>query len=254
MHPDLPKKSSGDALSANHVNKLSEAAESALRFVPGGGLHGAPEQVVAPAPFVQRVMEVVSGTCDWEGDPAFADQYSNDQIYQIRPKFYESTLGRWVINEEEGPYCLDASAVNQIYAVGSTLVAYYDPQRGAFIPVVSGSSGSETIHFEIIDIGKDLGKNATGCDFVEAVVTQITCGGGTVAVGDEVRIWDPEYCHFNIPRDLLIGLHGVANKMDNPISAYDLDQLVDCQYQVLAEGDCRWLVEHLSCAEQYNIL
>ena len=113
--------------------------------------------------------------------------------------------------------------------------------------------GGDVIHFKILSVSPAIGMNATGCDFVQGEVTQISCTGADVSIGDEVRIWDPVYCYFNMPIELLLGLHGVAHKMDNPIDPYDADLLTDCQYEVVAAGACRWIVSSLCCSEEYEL-
>jgi len=114
-----------------------------------------------------------------------------------------------------------------------------------------GSGGGGVIEFTIDSPSSMIGRNATGCDWVDATVDIVGCGTSGVSVGDEVRIWDPKFCHFNYPIDLLVGIGGTAHQFQNPIDDIDLENLVDCEEDVLAAGPCRWVVVHTCCAEEY---
>ncbi len=110
--------------------------------------------------------------------------------------------------------------------------------------VEMGASGTQVIRFEILAAGPFLGDLALECDSVVAEVTDISCAGAGVSVGDEVVVWDPDRCHFNVPLEVLIGAHGSASKMVN-----DTEYLTDCLYDLEAEGACRWVTGPLCCVE-----
>ncbi len=113
-----------------------------------------------------------------------------------------------------------------------------------------GGVGHVRIRFTIESTSFAVGLGQTGCDFVNATVTYISCAGSGVAVGDEVHIFDPEYCHFNLPIEILVGLCGTATQMD---SAAFLSRtsygLADCTYE-LAGASCMWMIDTLCCAEE----
>lgn len=117
----------------------------------------------------------------------------------------------------------------------------------------SGGGGNEIIKFVILGPSRAIGRQFIGCDFVDAQVTYIGCRLSGVEIGDEVRIWDPDYCYFNLPIDLLVGLRGTAQKFDNPVTAYDAENLIDCEYEIIAEGACHWVVTSICCAEEYTL-
>lgn len=109
---------------------------------------------------------------------------------------------------------------------------------------LGGSAGPATIRFEVLAAGPFLGNLALECDSVTAKVLSISCGGASVSVDDEVVIWDPDRCKFNIPIEVLKGAHGRATYMVN-----DTADITDCVYELEAEGDCRWEIGDLCCNE-----
>mgnify|MGYP003634999481 CR=1 FL=1 len=140
------------------------------------------------------------------------------------------------------------------YAVGTFLHVVEVDEDDRWYAVSTGGSGNQTIKFVILGPSAAIGQGAIGCDYVTAEVTRIGCDASGVQIGDTVNIWDPDYCYLNMPLDLLVGLRGTAQSMQNNISAIDAAELVDCQYEVLAAGACRWEVTSLCCAEEFSYL
>jgi hypothetical protein len=68
-------------------------------------------------------------------------------------------------------------------------------------------------------------------------------------VGDEVNVYDPEYCHFNLPIELLIGLSGTATRYKSENYQPDLDYVLDCLTDLRTAG-CMWMIDTLCCAEE----
>lgn len=108
-----------------------------------------------------------------------------------------------------------------------------------------GGGGAPIIRFEVLAAGPFLGDTVLECDYVTAEVLGISCKGAGVSVGDEIIVWDPGRCQFNIPLEVLIGTHGWATKMVNDTEGAD-----DCLDERVAEGACRWVVQALCCAEE----
>lgn len=115
-----------------------------------------------------------------------------------------------------------------------------------------GGSGAPRIRFTILSADFTVGFGALGCDHVVAIVNHVSCGGTGVAVGDEVRVYDPEYCHFNLPLELLIGLSGTATWMKSENYLAGLDYFVYCIAELRAAG-CMWMIDTLCCAEEENL-
>jgi len=105
--------------------------------------------------------------------------------------------------------------------------------------------GNASIRFEVLSAGPFLGDLATECDYVVAEVLGVSCQGAGVEVDDEVNVWDPSRCQFNIPIDILIGAHGRATRMVN-----DTEGIVDCEDEREDEGSCLWEVQTLCCNEE----
>lgn len=154
---------------------------------------------------------------------------------------YDFESGEW--SDGTKLWKIDAGASDVSLAEGTYVAAYYDRKRGAFIPVVGGS-GAAAIRFEVLSAGPSLGDLVLECDSVVAEVLNVSCGGAGVGVGDEVTIWDPSRCHFNVPLEVLIGAVGMAIKMVN-----DTEGVIDCLYAREAEGACWWEVQTLCCVE-----
>jgi hypothetical protein len=139
---------------------------------------------------------------------------------------------------------------------GSTQIIYAETTGivDALVSLGGGGSGggAPRIRFTILSTDFTVGNGALGCDHVVAVVTHVSCSGAGVEVDDEVRIYDPEYCHFNLPIELLIGLSGTATKMDASNYQPGLDYVLDCLYEIRTDG-CIWMIDTLCCAEEEYI-
>ena len=123
---------------------------------------------------------------------------------------------------------------------------------GSWIPLPSGGSGAPRIRFTILSTAFTVGEGALGCDHVIGLVNHVSCTGAGVSVGDEVKIYDPEYCHFNLPIELLVGLSGTATLMDSASYQEGLDYVVDCLAEIRADG-CIWMIDTLCCSEEEYI-
>jgi hypothetical protein len=115
-----------------------------------------------------------------------------------------------------------------------------------------GGGGIPKIHFQILSTDFTIGYGALGCDHVIAVVTHVSCGGAGVAVGAEVKVYDPEYCHFNLPINLLTGLTGTATWLDSASYQAGLDLIIPCVNEIHTNG-CFWVIDTLCCSEEETI-
>lgn len=152
-------------------------------------------------------------------------------------------------NTVDPPELIPAGFSRTVYNVtdsvlSSEFVIIVRDKFGRWVPS-SGGAGGQSIRFEVIAAGPFLGEEGTAghCNFVRARVLDVSCGGAGVEVDDEVLIWDPSGCHFNIPIEVLEGAHGTANRMVTDISG------VDCVYERLDQGRCWWVVIALCCTE-----
>jgi hypothetical protein len=140
-----------------------------------------------------------------------------------------------------------------------------------FVAIVGGSTAAVTIRFRIISVGPFIGEYSAYCITVLAEVLDVSCGGSGVEIGDEVVIWDPSQCNFNIPADLLPGMYGTAIQMSwgtvdgtgsgsgsgtgtgsgPTIGVPGISECVDGLGSGTGwvEGQCWWMVQTLSCGE-----
>jgi hypothetical protein len=121
----------------------------------------------------------------------------------------------------------------------------WDESRGVW----TGGGGAPRIRFTILSAAFTVGFGALGCDHVVVQVNHISCGGTGVSVGDEVNVYDPEYCHFNLPIELLVGLNGTATLMKSENYQTDVSYVVDC-VEELRNGGCMWMIDTLCCSEE----
>lgn len=147
--PKLPRKKEGDTLGAGHINTLSRAAEHVLG--PGMGMYGSQlgGKFSGLAPYVQRV--------------AIITDDGNDPIFEFRLRYFdpdddtETDEGSWKTNQDEGPYFIDANALDSSLSVDDKIIVWWDPQRNMWVPA-GGGGGKEP---DILRV-----KNETGCDFL----------------------------------------------------------------------------------------
>lgn len=118
------------------------------------------------------------------------------------------------------------------------------PDTNNLIEVVSATSGggsSGRIWFRVIAIDYYLWA-LPGCEFVRAVVTQVSCDTTLVNVGDEVDVFDPMYCWFNLPITILMQMTGTATLSKKS----DLN-LLRCGVDL---PGCFWSVDGVCCLEE----
>lgn len=115
-----------------------------------------------------------------------------------------------------------------------------------------GGIGPPKIRFTILSTSFTVGFGALGCDHVIVLVNHVSCSATGVSVGDELDVYDPEYCHFNLPIELLVGLSGTATLMDASSYQEGLDYALECLEEIRA-ARCIWMVDNLFCAEEESI-
>lgn len=104
--------------------------------------------------------------------------------------------------------------------------------------------GHVVIQFSILYLAPYTDEISSPCEAVVAEVTSVSCNSSGVAVGDEVTVYDPSACWFNVPIEVLEGATGQAVLMQ----ADEYGSVPDCVEQETAA--CWWLVQHLCCTEE----
>lgn len=115
---NFPVKKEGDNLGAEHVNWLTAGMKAMQANFPNGSL----------PPFSLQNFEVVEEACD-----------GNTALYRIVPRYWNNELDLWITDSSSGNQgvCLDAIDSGQTYSVGDKVQAYYDAQRGAYVPLAA---------------------------------------------------------------------------------------------------------------------
>lgn len=133
MKERFPKKRAGDTLSARDVNKLGDVARRFARFSPGGhqtGRHG--DSFVSTSSFaphrqyIFEVSEVVS---------------ASKGLCKGKARWYSHRDEEWKSKGKE--WRLDAAGTGMSPAVGDKLVAWWDEQRGMFVPISGGTASTQ---------------------------------------------------------------------------------------------------------------
>ena len=104
----------------------------------------------------------------------------------------------------------------------------------------SAESCNDWIDFEITEWLPDISLTS-GCEGAYALITATSCCS-SVAEGDEVVVWDVDFCAFDLPIDLLAGIHGRAWWGKRPSTMGS----VPCIYGPTV-GACLWSVGFLKC-------
>jgi hypothetical protein len=123
----------------------------------------------------------------------------------------------------------------------------WDEKRGVW-----AAPSVPRIRFTILSTDFTIGLGALGCDHVIGLVNHVSCGGAGVSVGDEVSIYDPEYCYFNLPLSLLVGLNGTATLISSENYMAGMEDVVGCVDAVRNSG-CIWMIDTLCCAEEETL-
>lgn len=167
MFEIFPQKQPGDSLSADHVNRLSRVASQQEALVLGGNAHGLDNRTQPFPPFRQGTFYVTDDPDDESSGSGSSQSISSSgsvinppgvrsDLYEIRPRYYDHTVKQWFIDETKGPWDLDAGGLGLSLSVGDVVTAWYDQQRGAWIPVQGSSSSTASgagliILFEICE-------------------------------------------------------------------------------------------------------
>lgn len=231
----LPRKVEGDSLGARHVNQLSEAAEKfmSMQRTNNAGL----------APFVQQQCVVVAIGCNGVDDTGTADDSDSDptqvDLYTIRVYFWDSISNAWVLDDQGEGYCLDDKLVRTGYTVGSKLIAYFDPQRNAYIPISSGGpSETQIINFQIVS------SDPTTRSALVQIEQRAFRGKvyGSILNDEVVYVYDTRGCYLNKRNEDLTGRFGEAVLMYTDDAAAELH--FSNQYE---PPERYWCVQDLCC-------
>ena len=231
----FPEVEPGQPIKASRANEEGRVLERVARMLPGTGMSGRHGGSLLQFGRTKDARLATLKVTDDADAPVYLGVF----------RLYNFETGAWTDGTK--PWKIDAGAVGTTLARNNIIVAYYDRKRGAFIPVVGGSggAGARVIRFQILAAGPYLGDMVSAeCDSVRAEVLDVSCSGAGVNVGDEVTIWDPSRCHFNIPIEMLLGANGMAVEMVS-----DIEGVVDCYDALQEEGACLWMVQSLCCTE-----
>lgn len=119
------------------------------------------------------------------------------------------------------------------------------------LPSGGGSSSAEIIKFEVVSAcsGLAAGANPGNCNCVNAVVTRNSCNA-SIAIGDQITVWDIYSCWFTVPLDLLVGRSGTAILLEDNVNDGSAPNCTGAGAD-RPQGQCYWNVESLCCSEEY---
>jgi len=126
----FPVKNPGDSLEATHVNDLSDAARQITGLTVGGNISkhqsGTSLSLSAGSPWYQYTFEITGNVNEEE-----------DGYYKGKTRWWDSAEEEWKNNDTE--YQIDTTDSVVSCGVGDKIVAYWDKQRGMFLPCSSPS-------------------------------------------------------------------------------------------------------------------
>jgi len=141
MKPNFPDKSEGERLSAEHVNALSRAAENIPQFQVASGLTmtktGNKIAIAGPPKIDIEILRVVSriGSRQYLGQIKWYDH----ETEEWKPTDDEYAYKKYYDLEFEDTWLIDSSAVGINLVEGGWVNAYWNPQRGAYIPFANNN-------------------------------------------------------------------------------------------------------------------
>ena len=184
----FPEVEPGQPIKASRANEEGRVLERVARMLPGTGMSGRHGGSLLQ---FGRTKDAKLATLKVTDD-------TDAPVYLGVLRQYNFETENWTDGTK--PWKIDTGPVDITLAVGDYVVAYYDRKRGAFIPVVGGGGGGGGGQRRRFELGPYLGDMVSAeCDSVRAEVLDVSCSGAGVNVGDEVTIWDPSRCHFNMP-------------------------------------------------------
>jgi hypothetical protein len=121
--------------------------------------------------------------------------------------------------------------------------------------IQTGSTGGGTIRFRVLSTGPFYGTGESvsdaECVTVVGEILDVSCGLQGVSVGDEVIVWDPNGCWFNIPIENIENMYGTAMKMARGGEYEDWSCFDSLDYQ---DPNCFWEVINLCCTEEVGTI
>jgi hypothetical protein len=177
------------------------------------------------------------------------------------------------LDRDETVWYITPAKTSPSASAGDWVWCVFNALSGRWEMLTSPSSGgSEIINFRVLSAGTFIGEVDNFCLRVQAEVLAVSCSGASVSVGDEVTIYDPGGCQFNIPVEILLNVRGTAVKMawNDPIPGtgtgtgtgtlgVDVQGIPYCFLQSTPEeieafedaGECWWMVQSLCCVEDW---
>lgn len=229
----FPMKRAGEHLSADHINAISQAVSDLIGVVPGSfqdGWFSKAGRGTSGSPYFVKNIVVITSVVDSEG------------VYEVQPRYYDHTEGRWHSDTNSGPYYMDSRDLGTTYEVDDKVVAYWDEQRAAFIPTASGEGKpATTTDGELV-----CGYNCfwIGCDDSKpAECYSVPPYTGGIYRGVVLEQIDPadEYCTQTITKKLPAFF--VHDFHSDEVDTSDPEIYCEVQYpdRLLSPGDMGWV-------------
>lgn len=135
----FPDKKQGDKLGASHINALNDVAKQIFYNQPGSNVSGYKGMMSTGGPWHQGLFIVTTDHGDEVSDES-SSSASGDELpcgtrFEIQPRYFDQDSNSWLTDENDGPYCLDASAFGNELEVGDIVVAFWDEQRDSYVAI-----------------------------------------------------------------------------------------------------------------------
>lgn len=129
MRELIPKASSGQVLSARYLNRLRQGLQRKVAGAAASNASGLSLSHEAQMPLRRHKQYVLKVTKDNGGG-----------TYEIQKRFYDAAARVWKDDATANKLVLDANSLNITFSVDDLVVAYWDKQRAAFVPLSGGVS------------------------------------------------------------------------------------------------------------------
>lgn len=165
MRENFPHKKAGDTISAHHLNMLSDVARRTGTPIPSPYGYRSGQASANLAPFNQRLFKITTIT--------------NAPVYGAKPWYYDTDDSTWKKDDEVQEIDIDASAIEATFILDDVVEAYYDPQRDAYIPILSGDSAPGAIKEGFLNNTLNAAKTSPG--YTQATMSVYASSGSTWA-------------------------------------------------------------------------
>lgn len=234
---------SGDPVTASQLRAISEQAarpnqlqrsQTGFNFGP---LAMTPEFKMPGLFFEGILLEDMPASSDPMNDPVVV------KMRLLKPLAHKDDVGQEAISfgDNGGDVTIVNRATDISGSEGDRVLCVV--VNGELRPTGGGGLGNEWVDFEVLEAGcPDFAAGQS--QWVWGEVIRTSCES-SVSDGDEIKIFDPGECVFDIPVEILIGRRGRAS-LNRSTGFVDI---IVCAVSIETPDRCAWCADYLYCGE-----